>query len=58
MTAALPTRADITHQLLLARAALILAEDACDLEQATEARDLCDRLLDLLISLPEQRAAS
>jgi hypothetical protein len=48
MPAALPTRAQLEHQLRLARAAVILAEDRSDIVTAQAARDECDRLLEQL----------
>lgn len=48
MPDALPTRAELQHQLDLARATVILAEDAKDWHAAEQARKLCDDLLDLL----------
>jgi hypothetical protein len=52
MPAALPTRTELHHQLTLARATMILAEDTGDWQTADEARQLCDELLDLLRELP------
>ena len=41
-----PTRADITQRLSIARAAVVLAEDAGDDMNAELARLECDRLID------------
>lgn len=43
-----PTRAALERDLSHARAAVILAEDHLNLDQAQAARDECDRLLDQL----------
>lgn len=48
MPKALPPRAQLEHQLNLARAAVILAEDTNDQIGAALYRERCDALLDRL----------
>jgi len=58
VTRALQTRAELEHKLMLARAAVILAEDRGDMLDAEQARAVCDEALDTLMHLPQPRDAA